>query len=252
MTTNGKATAEEAPHDEAESMPSAMPRGGRFVRPGQRFISALGARRAWQYYFGVLGLAAVCILALDRVDILNLQNQLTLRQPYIVGLDAAHRINPLFPNGPASSVTCDRLCMEGELADWVSSLRCVTGEMDTAQPLQHSCQAKAVAYVAAGSDADSYVKRYYQRLNPYTASSKGIKVDVRNAHVNAETAVANRYDARWTDVVINAKNGQEVGRHDFSATIDAKSVPDARTEENVVRNPVGVVITHVEQFGVTE
>jgi hypothetical protein len=234
-----------------EKAPQTSPRGGRFVRPGQRFIGVFGGRRAWNIVIAIAGFAALGVLAIFGEIILNLQNQLAQRQPYIVGLTTAHQLVPLFPDG-AAPVTCDALCIDGELESWVVNLRTITGEQDTAQLAQHRAQAIAASMVGVGTDADRYVKQYYATFNPYTLSAKGVKLDVRNVHVNAEVGVPNRYDAHWTDVVVNTKTGQEVARHPFSAYIDATSVPAARIEENVKDNPGGVVVTHVEQFGVTQ
>lgn len=239
MSTNGTATA------------PAPPKGGRFVRPGQRFIGALAGRRAWNVFFAFLGLAALGVLAIFGEVILNLQNQLALREPYIVGLTTAHKIDPLFPDGVAS-LPCDPLCIDGELESLVVNLRTITGEQDPAQLAQHRAQAIAASMIGAGSDADKYVRQYYATFNPYTLSARGVKLDVRDAHVYAEVGVPNRYDAHWTDVVINAKTGQEVTRHAYSADIDATSVPGARTEQNVKDNPGGVVVTHIEQHGATQ
>jgi hypothetical protein len=241
---NGKTATE-------EKAPQTSPRGGRFVRPGQRFIGALGGRRAWNVAIAIAGFAALGVLAIFGVIILNLQNQLAQRQPYIVGLTTAHQLVPLFPDGAAPAI-CDALCVDGELESWVGDLRKITSEQDAAQTEQHAAQRRAVSKVGAGSDADRYVKQYYATFNPYTLSLKGVKLDVRGVHVNAEIGVPNRYDAHWTDVVVNTKTGQDVARHPFSAYIDATSVPGARTEENVKDNPGGVVITHIEQYGVTQ
>lgn len=229
----------------------SLPRGRSFVRAGQRFVGVLSGRRAWNYYLAIVGLIVLGLLAIQGEIILNLQNQLALRQPYIVGLTQAHELVPLFPDG-ATPVVCDALCIDGELESWVINLRTITGEQDTAQLAQHRAQAIAASMVGAGTDADRFVNRYYATFNPYTLSAKGVKLDVRGVHVNAEVGVPNRYDAHWIDVVLNAKTGQEVARHPFSAYIDATSVPAARTEENVRNNPGGLVITHIEQFGVSQ
>jgi hypothetical protein len=229
---------------------SGMPVGRRFVRPGQRFIGALAGRRAWNVAIAIAGFAALVVLGIFGEVILNLQNQLAQRQPYIVGLTTAHKLVPLFPDGTASA-TCDDLCIDGELESWVGDLRKISGEQDAVQPEQHAAQRRALSKVASGSQAADYVRWYYQNFNPFTNSSKGAKLDVRDAHVTAEVGVPNRYDAHWTDVVVNAKTGQEMARRNFSAYIDATSVPGARTDDSVRDNPGGVLISHVEQYGVT-
>ena len=231
--------------------PPATPKGGRFVRPGQRFVGALAGRRAWSVFFAFVGLGSLCVLGVFGMVILNLQDQLAQRQPYIVGLTTAHRLVPLFPDGTAA-VTCDDLCIDGVLEDWVSSFRTITGEMDTAQTEQHRLQARAVSVIGSGSDADRYAKNYYAAVNPYTNSAKGMKLEVKFAHVSAVIGMTGKYEAHWTDVASNARTGQELGRHNYSAYIDATSVPGARNEQNVHDNPAGVVITHIEQFGVTQ
>jgi hypothetical protein len=246
LSTNGAATKD---HDEASARPIA--RGGNFVRTGQGFIGALGSRRVWNCYLAVVALIVLSLFAIFGEVILNLQNQLALRQPVIVGLTTAHELVPLFPDGTAA-VTCDALCIDGQLEAWVVSFRTITGEQDSAQTEQHREQAKAVSMIAVGSDADKYAKGYYATFNPYTLSAKGVKLDVRGVHVSAETAITGRYDAHWTDIISNMKTGREVARHNFSAYIDATSVPGARTEQNVMDNPGGVIITHVEQYGVTQ
>ena len=238
MSTNGTATA------------PAPPKGGRFVRPGQRFIGALAGRRAWNIVIAIAGFAALGVLAIFGEIILNLQNQLALRQPYIVGLTTAHQLVPLFPDGPAAP--CDPLCIDGELEAWIVNLRTITGEQDPRGLRSTVRQAIAASMVGVNSDADKYVKQYYATFNPYTLSARGVKLDVRDVHVYAEVGVPNRYDAHWTDVVINAKTGQEVSRHAYSADIDATSAPGARTEDNVKYNPGAVVVSHVEQHGATQ
>ncbi len=115
-----------------EKAPQTSSRGGRFVRPGQRFIGVFGGRRAWNIVIAIAGFAALGVLAIFGEIILNLQNQLAQRQPYIVGLTTAHQFVPLFPDG-AAPVTCDALCIDGELESWVVNLRTITGEQDTAQ-----------------------------------------------------------------------------------------------------------------------
>jgi hypothetical protein len=100
----------------------------------------------------------LCVFALFGEVILNLQNQLAQRQPYIVGLTQAHQIVPLFPDGSAA-VTCDDLCIDGQLEDWIVSFRTITGEMDAAQTEQHRLQARAVSMIGAGSDASRYAKQ---------------------------------------------------------------------------------------------
>jgi len=246
VLTNGAATNL---HEEALVRPIA--RGGNFVRTGQEFIGALGSRRAWNYYFAFVALVVLSLFAIFGEVILNLQNQLALRQPVIVGLTTAHELVPLFPDGTAA-VTCDALCIDGQLEAWIVSFRTITGEQDSAQTEQHREQAKAASMIAVGSDADKYAKGYYATFDPYTLSAKGVKLDVRGVHVSEETGIAGRYDAHWTDVLSNVKTGREVARHNFSAYIDATSVPSARTEQNVMDNPGGVVITHMEQYGVTQ
>ena len=241
---NGKTATE-------EKAPQTSPRGGRFVRPGQRFIGALGGRRASNVAIAIAGFAALGVLAIFGVIILNLQNQLAQRQPYIVGLTTAHQLVPLFPDGTAA-VTCDDLCIDGQLEDWVTSFRTITGEMDAAQTEQHRLQARAVSMIGAGSDAERYAKNYYAAVNPYTDSAKGMKLEVKFAHVSTVVGMTGKFEAHWTDVVSNVRTGQEMGRRNYSAYIDATSVPGARSEQNVHDNPGGVVITHVEQFGVTQ
>jgi hypothetical protein len=243
VSTNGAATK-----DEVAARPIA--RGGNFVRTGQQFVGAIGNRRAWNYYLAVVALVLLSLFAIFGEIILNLQNQLALRQPVIVGLTTAHELVPLFPDGTAA-VTCDALCIDGQLEAWIVSFRTITGEQDSAQTEQHREQAKATSMIAVGSDADKYAKGYYATFNPYTLSAKGVKLEVRGVHVSEEAGIAGRYDAHWTDVVSNVKTGHEVARRNFSAYIDATSVPGARTEQNVMDNPGGVVITHMEQYGVT-
>jgi hypothetical protein len=246
VLTNGAATKL---HEDALVRPIA--RGGHFVRTGQRFIGALGDRRAWNYYLAVVALVVLSLFAIFGEVILNLQNQLALRQPVIVGLTAAHELVPLFPDGTAA-VTCDALCIDGQLEAWLVSFRTITGEQDSSQTEQHREQAKAASMIAVGSDADKYAKGYYATFDPYTLAARGVKLDVQGVHVSEETGIAGRYDAHWTDVLSNVKTGREVARHNFSAYIDATSVPSARTEQNVMDNPGGVVITHMEQYGVTQ
>jgi hypothetical protein len=241
IATNGKPTKEDP----------RMPAGRPLVRAGQRFIGALAGRRAWNVFFAFAGMSALGVAAIGGEIILNLQNQLAQRQPYIVGLTTAHKLVPLFPDGTAA-VTCDDLCIDGQLEDWVTSFRTITGEVDAAQTEQHRLQARAVSMIGAGSDAERYAKNYYAAVNPYTDSAKGMKLEVKFAHVSAVVGMTGKFEAHWTDVVSNIRNGQEMGRHNYSAYIDATSVPGARSEQNVHDNPGGVVITHVEQFGVTQ
>ena len=227
------------------------PKGGRFVRPGQRFINVLGGRRAWNVVLVIAGFAALGVMAIFGEIILNLQNELAQRQPYVVGLTAAHKLVPLFPDGTAA-MTCDDLCIDGQLEDWIVSFRTITGEMDAAQTEQHRLQARAVSMIGAGSDADRYAKNYYSAVNPYTDSAKGMKLEVKFAHVSAVAGMTGKYEAHWTDVVSNVRTGQELGRHNYSAYIHATSIPSARSEQQVIDNPIGLVIRHVEQFGVTQ
>jgi hypothetical protein len=233
-----------------EAAAKASP-GRPFVRTGQRFVGVLAGRRAWNVFFAIAGLAVIGVFALFGEIIINLQNQLAQRQPYIVGLTQAHQLVPLFPDGNAA-VTCDDLCIDGQLEDWVTSFRTITGEMDASQSEQHRLQARAVSMIGAGSDAERYAQRYYAAVNPYTDSAKGMKLEVKFAHVSAVVGMSGKYEAHWTDVVSNVRTGPEMGRHNYSAYIDATSVPGARSEQNVHDNPGGVVITHVEQFGVTQ
>jgi hypothetical protein len=245
VSTNGAATK-----GREEASVQSIASCGNFVRTSQRFIGALGNRRAWNCYLAVVALVVLCLFAIFGEVILNLQNQLALRQPVIVGLTTAHALVPLFPDGTAA-VTCDALCIDGQLEAWVVSFRTITGEQDLAQTEQHREQAKAASMIAVGSDAEKYAKGYYATFNPYALSAKGAKLEVRGVHVSEESGIAGRYDAHWTDVVSNMKTGHEMARRNFSAYIDATSIPGARTEQNVMDNPGGVVITHVEQYGVT-
>jgi hypothetical protein len=97
----------------AKAAEAAPPRGGRFVRRGQRFIGVLSGRRAWNVFFAIVGLGVIGLFAIGGEIILNLQNQLAQRQPYIVGLTTAHKLVPLFPDGTAA-LTCDDLCIDGQ------------------------------------------------------------------------------------------------------------------------------------------
>jgi hypothetical protein len=105
------------------------------------------------------------------------------------------------------------------------------------------------AFVLAGSPADAHVAAYYAHFDPFILSSKGVKLDVQNVHVTAETDQPGRFDASWKDVVTNLRTNQVVGEHPFSATIDAHADPSFRTAKDAHRNSGGVVVTDIRQFG---
>lgn len=241
--TNGKATKEEAPR---------MPAGRPMVRAGQRFTSVFGRLRAIEYVGAAVILALIGTNAIAGETILNQQTLLAeaaSKPPVIVGLTAAHKLVPLFPDGDAQQ-HCDNLCIAGELETWMKNFRKITGEsVASGQSEQHEAKALVSSMVLAGSPADEHVAAYYARFDPFILSSKGIKMDAQSIHVTAETDQPGRFDVSWTDSMTNLRTNQVVGEHQFSGTIDAHSDPEFRTAKDVHHNPGGVVVTDARLFG---
>jgi hypothetical protein len=161
MATNGKATKEEAPR---------MPPGRPFVRAGQRFASVFGRLRAIEYVGAAVILALIGTNAIAGETILNQQTLLAeaaSKPPVIVGLTAAHKLVPLFPDGDAQQ-HCDNLCIAGELETWMINFRKITGEpVASGQQEQHEAKALVSSMVLAGSPADEHVAAYYARFDPF-------------------------------------------------------------------------------------
>jgi hypothetical protein len=229
-----------------------MPAGRPFVRAGQRFASAFGRLRGLEYFGAAVILALIGANAIEGEIILNdrtLIAEAASKPPEIVGLTAAHKLVPLFPDGDAQQ-HCDNLCIAGELETWMKNFRKITGEsVASGQPEQHEAKALVSSMVLAGSPADAHTAAYYARFDPFILSSKGVKLDVQNVHVTPETDQPGRFDVSWTDSMTNLRTNQVVGEHQFSGTIDAHSDPSFRTVKDVHHNPGGVSITNSRIFG---
>jgi type IV secretory pathway TrbF-like protein len=229
-----------------------LPAGRPFVRAGQRFASVFGRLRAIEYVGAAVILALVGANAIEGEIILNdraLIAEAASKPPVIVGLTTAHKLVPLFPDGDAQQ-HCDNLCIAGELETFMKNFRKITGEsVASGQLEQHEAKALVSAFVLANSPADSHVVAYFGRFDPFILSARGVKLDVRNVHVTPETDQPGRFDASWTDVMTNLRTNQVVGEHQFSGTIDAHADPAFRTVKDAHRNPGGVVVTDIRQFG---
>jgi hypothetical protein len=47
--------------------------------------------------------------------------------------------------------------------------------------------------IGAGSDAERYAKNYYAAVNPYTDSAKGMKLEVKFAHVSTVVGMTGEF-----------------------------------------------------------
>lgn len=230
------------------SLAEAAPRGRAFVNTRQRFVAMFATERAWAYVMACFALLAFVLLGLESVHVLALEDLLAHRQVVIVGETTAKQLVPLWPNGVGTTV-CDLPCVEGSLEDWIPAFRAVSGEQDQAQTNQHLYQAKTASFIPKDSPAAVVVNQYYQHYPPYALAAKGLRLDVTAVHVDADHQTANRYAARWIDVVSDVRTHRVVGRHAFGAEIDARVDPAARTEEQIRFNPGGVFITDLHLFG---
>lgn len=231
---------------EEERPPVGRIAAGRpFVRAGQRFISAAGPKRVWAYVgaCGVLGLLG--LNALQAEQNMALQSMLAHRQVLIVGMDKAHELIPV--SDGAHPLTCDALCVDGQLEGWIKALRFISGEPAGRAPLQHDAHERVWSMVAIGSSAEGYVNKFDEQMRRIVQTAPNARIDVESVRVALDDY--GRYEAHWTEAVSDARNGHVLSRNSFNAYITAHVDPDSRNEDQLQWNPGGVLITAVQQFG---